>query len=367
MNAMNKKTFMPLIVLSAICLVIAAVLGAVNMITAPEIEAKRKEIVAKSLVSVMPNGDFTELSRTEYVDEAPKTVNNVYIDNVSGGHVVTLSKQGYASVIDLTVGIDANKKITKVVITSESESHGKDGITTTFVDSFAGTDASASQKVDHISGATKTSEYIKSAVYDAFVVLGYAAPKNDEVKELPAPSYTLTKDDVIAKAKKLQDGEYKAVETEGLPNTVIGVYKRTEGGYAIHIASRSEYIPLDTEGVVTVDRFGTINGIEMVHWLAGYDPGNTPIPPLTTEELLSSDEGRAFIDSFVGKNAYTLTRVDIVTNATLNSNRFADALTAALEALYPARVWTGTVVALFVAAALGAVGVLIYIKRRKTA
>ncbi len=361
---MNKKMLKPIIVLSVICLCTAIILGGVNFITANRIAENKAEVIAKSLESVMPGIDPTELTREEYPAEAPSSVTKVYRDNASGGYVVLLEKQGYASIISMTVGIDATGKITKAVVTSEAETHGKGGFDE-YIAAFSGTDASSSQSVAHVSGATKTSNYIKSAVYDAFVVLGYAAPKTDVEPEPNPATPTLDSAGVIAVAKEMLDGEYTAYTLEGVAVTTPGVYKRSEGGYAIHIATRTEWRPLETEGVVVVDRYGKIVGVKMIYWQAGWDGESMPKPPLTTDEFASHEEARLYIESFIGKNAYTLTRVDLITHVTNSSNNFEDALTSTLLLLYPAKNYTAATVAVLTVIALGAICFVIY-KRRKT-
>ena len=361
---MNKRMLKPVIVLSVICLCTAIILGGVNLITSKRIADNKAEVIAKSLESVMPGIDPVELTREEYPAEAPKTVTAVYRDNASGGYVVLLEKQGYASVIGMTVGIDSEGRITKAVVTSEAETHGKSGFDE-LVAGFSGTDASSSQNVGHVSGATKTSDHIKSAVYDAFVVLGYAAPKT-EVEEAPAPATpTLDQAGVIAVANEILEGEYTPYTLEGVSVTTPGVYKRTEGGYAIHIATRTEWRSLETEGVAVVDRYGSIVGVKMIYWEAGWDGTSMPQPPLSTDEFAAHEEAKLYIESFVGKNAYTLTRVDLITHVTNSSNNFEDALTSTLLLLYPARNYTAATVAVLCAAALAVLCYVIY-KRRKT-
>lgn len=356
-SILKKENLKPVIVLSVICLIVAALMGGVNMITDPIIKDREAAAIAESLSSVMPNGDFEEIEKHP---DAPKTVDKIYKDKNSGGHVVTLIKQGYASKIKLTVGIGADQKITSVVITSEAETHGKAGIDE-MVAELSGKGASAVSGVDGVTGATKTSDYIKAAVYDAFVVLGYAAPADAE-DAFDYAGITLTTDsEAIEIAKSLMPGEYERIDTPaGVPTTVRAIYKRSNGGHAIHVATRTLYVPLETEGIVTVDSFGNITGIEMIAWNVGYDKTLLDKAPEFTDE---------FLDSFIGKNADSLARVDLVTHATLTSNNFTNALEAALSALYPVPVFSIIAVAVIALLALSAIGYGVYliIKRRKAA
>lgn len=61
MTAEQKQKFMPAIVLTAICLVVALALAAVNLFTAPIVEENNRQKEMESLRLVMPDGaDFTE-------------------------------------------------------------------------------------------------------------------------------------------------------------------------------------------------------------------------------------------------------------------------------------------------------------------
>ena len=114
-NIFTKKNLMPLIVLSSICLVVAALMGGVNLITEQRIFDNEQKKISASLSDVMPNGVFEKI---EIPEDAPSTVTAIYKDSVSGGHVVTLAKQGYASIIKITVGIDIDQKVTNMIITN---------------------------------------------------------------------------------------------------------------------------------------------------------------------------------------------------------------------------------------------------------
>ena len=352
-NMIKKQNIMPVLVLGVICLVVAVLMGGINMITEDIILEAEKKAIAESLSEVMPGGEFTEVELTE---DTPSTVTAIYVDSVSGGHVVTLAKQGYASVIKITVGIGADQKITKMIITSQQETHGKN--ISSLINAISnGADASGVEAVDNVTGATKTSGYIKSAVYDAFVALGYASAKSEVEFDNGGITET-TEAEVITVAKELMPGSYEKVSTEGMPTTIKGVYKNSNGGYAIHIATRTEWRPLETEGVVTVNKAGEITGVKMLEWIVGYD-----------QELLDSapecDED--FLNSFIGKNSSSLARVDLVTHATNTSNNFTDALSAAMDVLYPTKTYAVIGIAIIAVAVIAIIGSVVYtnLKRRK--
>ena len=344
----TKKELKPIIVLGVIFLVAVVLLAGINAFTHTVIEENERKAITNSLKEVM-DGEFGDPSQIP--DGAPDTVKEIYAEQNGKGHVVIVEKQGYASVIKMAIGISAEKKTTGVKIISQQETHGKD-ISPLISALGNGADASGVESANIVTGATKTSGYIKAGVYDAFVALGYATPKTESEFDNGGIVET-TDDEVIAIAKELMDGEYEKISVEGLPTTIKGVYKNSKGGHAIHIATRTEWRPVETEGVVTVDRSGRVTGVKMLQWIVGAAPNE--IPPECDEE---------FLNSIIGKTASSLNRVELVSHATNTSNNFVDALTAALEVLYPTKTYTIIgIVALVVA--LGGTIAYIIVKRRK--
>lgn len=344
----TKKELKPIIVLGVIFLVAVVLLAGINAFTHTVIEENERKAITNSLKDVM-DGEFGASSQIP--DGAPDTVKEIYAEQNGKGHVVIVEKQGYASVIKMAIGISAEKKTTGVKIISQQETHGKD--VSPLISALGnGADASGVESANIVTGATKTSGYIKAGVYDAFVALGYATPKAESEFDNGGIVET-TDDEVIAIAKELMDGEYEKVSVDGLPTTIKGVYKNSKGGHAIHIATRTEWRPVETEGVVTVDRSGRVTGVKMLQWIVGAAPNE--IPPECDEE---------FLNSIIGKTASSLNRVELVSHATNTSNNFVDALTAALEVLYPTKTYTIIgIVALVVA--LGGTVAYIIVKRRK--
>ena len=75
-----KQNILPVVVLGAICLVVAALLGGVNMITSPIIEEANNQKANAALLVVLPGGkNFEEIDLTE---EYPDEVNRAYKDQV---------------------------------------------------------------------------------------------------------------------------------------------------------------------------------------------------------------------------------------------------------------------------------------------
>ena len=71
MNLIKKENLKPIIVLSVICLMVALLLGALNMITAPEIKRQAEEKANEALLVVLPDG-----KNFEKIKEFPKWWNS---------------------------------------------------------------------------------------------------------------------------------------------------------------------------------------------------------------------------------------------------------------------------------------------------
>ena len=106
----KNDTLKSIIVLVSICLVIAAAMAGINMITKDRIAAVQAEKEAKALEAVLPeNAGFEKL---EDIPELPTTVSAVYRDKDGEGIAMLLSASGYDSSnpISIAVGFDKDGK-----------------------------------------------------------------------------------------------------------------------------------------------------------------------------------------------------------------------------------------------------------------
>ena len=175
----TKKDLKPVLVLGAICLVVALLLAGVNMLTSEKIRTDKEAAITKSLEQVMPGIDQEDV--TEEYDLTGTTVTAVYRDKGGKGHVVTLSSaKGYTgNAILLTIGIDNEGRVTGATITSNPESKGVDQ-TNAFFESFGGKNPQEIFDAELVAGVTYSSTAVRNAALDAFKILGYDVP------ELPA-------------------------------------------------------------------------------------------------------------------------------------------------------------------------------------
>lgn len=169
---MIKTSYKSVVVLFSICLVVAALLAAVNFITAPLIEESERKAVEDSLRVVFPDGEeFTDA--TDTFISLPDTVKTVYIAKKNGsaiGAVFELSATGYASGMKIMCGVGEGGVITGVKCLSSGETLGYEK---TFGDMFFGKSASDAEDVDTVSGATLTTKAYKSAILDALKTFEY--------------------------------------------------------------------------------------------------------------------------------------------------------------------------------------------------
>ena len=319
---MNKKTILPVVVLTLICVVVAALLAVVNEFTAPTIE-KAEEQKKYDAMRVVLDGDFAPAD--ELLASAPDSVKAVFSvtrDGALAGHVVSLDVKGYASTISIIVGIDADGAVTKAVVTSQQESHGKAGMES-YTDSFEGVTAENVASVDTFTGATISSTAIKSAIIDALSLVSgeISAPETSD-KEEAKPSIKAPKNPRITArlAKELVNNEAANLVEVSLssdaPENLIRLYHDANGieGYVAYIVVPGAYVPVATEALVHVNLDGDIVAVDLLSWIVGHGVG-------------AGD----FADGFVGSDFWTVDGVELVTGATGTSVDFRGAVAEALE------------------------------------
>ena len=163
-----KENIKSVVVLTAICLVVAVLLAVTNHFTAPIIEAHKAAKASGSLLEVMPEAAGFE-NITETLGELPATVKEVHKETSGLGHVMILgtTTQFSSDEMGITVAIGADGKISNVLLTGyyESKDFGAD-----YPATYIGQD-SALGGVDTVAGTTFSSTAFKDAITDAFNVL----------------------------------------------------------------------------------------------------------------------------------------------------------------------------------------------------
>ena len=120
---MKKRDLMPSVVLATICIVVALMLAAINMITAPIIESRQNALANEALLEVLPDGKNFE--KIELTDAYPESVTAGY--KADGGYVFQMTVTGKSSGLVIMCGIDSDGKIvgTKVISNQETPSYAE--------------------------------------------------------------------------------------------------------------------------------------------------------------------------------------------------------------------------------------------------
>ncbi len=165
----QQHSLKSLIVILAICLVIAASMAAINAVTAPKIEEANKAAEQEALAAVLPeNGGFEAVEGVEL----PEGMTAFYHDLDGHGSVAMLSVKGYDSSkpMSVAVGFTDKGEIAAIkVISAQGETTGIGSKVSNedFLAKFAGKTADTVGEVDTISGATISSSALKNAVIEA--------------------------------------------------------------------------------------------------------------------------------------------------------------------------------------------------------
>ena len=119
---------MLVIVLALICLVVAALLGLVNQVTAPAIAANTEKTIQDSLKVVLPADSY---EKVEY-DGGDITLDTgavvpvlaVYQAGEEGYVVETISPNGFGGAIDMMSGFNSAGEVTGLAIITHAETSG---------------------------------------------------------------------------------------------------------------------------------------------------------------------------------------------------------------------------------------------------
>ncbi len=321
----KKENLKPLLVLGIICILVAVILAAINMVTGPIIKKMEEQKVYDSLREAL-DGEFEP---AEIPSGTPSNVTGLYKvtdgDNLVG-HVVTVEKQGYASKIVLTVGIKADGTVNRVVVTAQQESHGKD--INPLINGFSGVSAEGVGDVEHVSGATITSKTIKEAVADAFKALSPDADNGGEEEEPETEALPKTDEEIIALAKELVGEECELTDVTPEETTNVKRVYRVSGnkGYIVYTYTINErYGNIDTENLVYIGTNGAIKNIKKLTWSVSEAAPDWGYIPPTDEEM------NQFYEGLNGKDKNTIGDVELSTGATNTTTVLVDTLKEALD------------------------------------
>ncbi len=325
----DKKTFMPIIVLVSICVIVAALLGGVNMLTSPVIKEAEEAKANAALLVVLPGAKNFEKIETN--ENYPKEIKTAYKADI--GFVFEVAVKG-KDVMTLMCGVDSDGNFVGLDIISESETPDyKNKVFPLMTGENGKYNGKNSETLEPeiVSGATLTSNGIYSAVKISLDAYTVANGGEIEKEEKPGAEYHKSETELLTLAAELVENStgFTKVEIEGDYETLVSVYKENGAkGYVAYVVVISEnYGTVESEALIHIGMDGKIKGINKLTWktsdaIYGY------VPP--TSEAVDEFYGR-----LVGSSASTIDGVELVTNATNTSTNvvasFKEALTAVSE------------------------------------
>ena len=248
-----KENIKSVVVLTAICLVVAVLLAYTNTITAPIIEANKAAKASGSLLEVMPEATGFE-NITETLANLPATVKEVHKEASGLGHVMILgtTTQFSSDEMGITVAIGADGKISNVLLTGyyESKDFGAD-----YPATYIGQD-SALGGVDTVAGTTFSSTAFKDAITDAFNVLienNLVAAGQKSEEQLIAEAMPLALPGCVNSL-----GNPVTVPVEGFAAPITQAFKaKNDTGYIYIVSTDAGSV------VVGVNAFGVAKAIDL--------------------------------------------------------------------------------------------------------
>ena len=163
-----KKTFLPALILSAICLVSAAALALTNHMTAERIANVERERYLASAKAVLPEGaHLSELLGEDISGFVGRDDAGAPI-----GYAFKTSAKGYGGNVTCVVGFDTTGKIIGISVHAPEETPGLGSNVTgsAFTDAFLGAEKPPvlGEDVDAVTGASYSSRAVEAAVRQAF-------------------------------------------------------------------------------------------------------------------------------------------------------------------------------------------------------
>ena len=124
----TREFIAPVIVLTAICLIVSAALAFTYKIANPIIEKNTAEAAAKARTELLPEADaFTDLSDTAslYVsDDGKVSVSEAYKADNGTGYVMTVVTSSFGGKLTMMVGINSDGAVTGVKVTDHADTPG---------------------------------------------------------------------------------------------------------------------------------------------------------------------------------------------------------------------------------------------------
>lgn len=276
---MTKEKWMPTVVLSAICLVVAGLLATINIFTGPRIERNQKEKAMRALTEVYPGGTgFAEMDLSTLT--MPESVVAGYTE-ASGGYVFRMSVTGKDSGMIVMCGIDAEGKIvgTKCIESKETPGYFASVLekleNTKF---YNGKDQKAFDALDFdndvkVSGSTLSSKAYNGAIKDALLAFASAGGADIRPIEQIKSNEALGTETVVFEkwfAYEVLEG-VSAVYTssEGYVYVIDGSYVGVKDGAVVGTSLAEGVESVDTDVALAADAIVTTSVLTAVEKPAG--------------------------------------------------------------------------------------------------
>ncbi|MDR1734978.1 MAG: FMN-binding protein [Oscillospiraceae bacterium] len=167
-----KAILLPAVVLTAICIVCAAALGGVKLLTQDKIAEQAAAASNEAMAALFPGASFSDSLPPGTGTKDPDGLTFAALQDGAGiGYAVTSAAKGYGGDIQVMVGFDTALRVTKVIVldaSNETPGLGQNVVKAEWLSQFAGTDTSmAYDEVDAVASATYSSKGIYNAVIAA--------------------------------------------------------------------------------------------------------------------------------------------------------------------------------------------------------
>lgn len=172
-------------ILLAICLIVSLLLGVVNQITKPRIDAIQAEKIRAAMAQVLEADEYLPIQLQKDL-KGIQSVSEARTNGGTLGYVVQVTANGSQGEIQMMVGVDVENRVTGVSVIKHSETPNigtKVVADQSVLDRFIGMDHakgeitvnSGSNRFDGISGATVSSRGVAAGVNTALAAAYEAA------------------------------------------------------------------------------------------------------------------------------------------------------------------------------------------------
>ena len=172
-------------ILLAICLIVSLLLGVVNQITKPRIDAIQAEKIRAAMAQVLEADEYLPIQLQKDL-KGIQSVSEARTNGGTLGYVVQVTASGSQGEIQMMVGVDVDNRVTGVSVIKHSETPNigtKVVADQSVLDRFIGMDHahgeitvnSGTNRFDGISGATASSKGVAAGVNTALTAAYEAA------------------------------------------------------------------------------------------------------------------------------------------------------------------------------------------------